>query len=83
MHKHIEMGNTTAERAKQVSSLIRFGEIKLGGYQKARIYGLLSCKSGKRIKTENRVFFKDEAEALAAGYRPCGHCLPQKYKRWI
>ena len=27
-------------------------------------------------------FFKDEATAIAAGYRPCGCCMREKYKRW-
>ena len=34
------------------------------------------------MKVENRVFFKDEQEALENGYRPCGACLPEKYKLW-
>jgi methylphosphotriester-DNA--protein-cysteine methyltransferase len=29
---------------------------------------------------KNRVFFADEATAIAAGYRPCATCLPGKYK---
>jgi len=32
------------------------------------------------MKVENRVFFKDEQEALELGYRPCGHCVPEEYK---
>lgn len=34
------------------------------------------------MKVENRVFFKDETEALANGYRPCGHCMKNKYAIW-
>jgi methylphosphotriester-DNA--protein-cysteine methyltransferase len=34
------------------------------------------------MKTENRVFFSSEEEAINSGYRPCGHCLPEKYKLW-
>jgi AraC family transcriptional regulator, regulatory protein of adaptative response / DNA-3-methyladenine glycosylase II len=30
----------------------------------------------------HRVFFADEATALAAGYRPCGHCLRDRYAAW-
>jgi hypothetical protein len=30
----------------------------------------------------NRVFFADEQTAIAAGYRPCATCLPEKYARW-
>lgn len=43
---------------------------------------LLNCSSGKRMKKENRIFFNFEAQAFAQGYRPCGHCLKQKYKVW-
>lgn len=75
MIKHIELGPTAGDRTKALGSLIRKGEITLGGYRRAKIFGLLSCRSGKRMKAENRVFFKSEAEAIAAGYRPCGHCM--------
>jgi Metal binding domain of Ada len=53
--------------------------ITLAGNKKLKIYGTLQCTSGKRIKKENRVFFKDETEAILLGFRPCGHCLHQKY----
>lgn len=81
MIRHIELGQTIEDRKIALSSLIRKGEIMLGGYSKAKIYGLLSCSSGKRMKAENRVFFKDEAEALAKGYRPCGRCMKIKYEQ--
>ncbi len=68
--------------SSELFSLIHHHQISLGGYKKNKIYGLLSCKSGKRMKVENRVFFKDEQEALENGYRPCGACLPEKYKLW-
>ena len=29
-----------------------------------------------------RVFFADEATAIAAGYRPCAVCLPDEYRAW-
>jgi methylphosphotriester-DNA--protein-cysteine methyltransferase len=28
------------------------------------------------------VFFADEATAIAAGYRPCGTCCPDRYREW-
>ncbi|WP_337249969.1 hypothetical protein [Chryseobacterium sp. B21-037] len=56
MIKHTDLGQTSEERKKALSSMIRNGVITLGGYKKAKIYGLLSCSSGKRMKTENRVF---------------------------
>ncbi|MBO9592620.1 MAG: metal-binding protein [Niabella sp.] len=79
---HKDLGRNTAERGIQTRLLIRKGNIQLGGYKKARIYGLLSCASGKKMNVANRVFFADEAEALACGYRPCGRCLPEQYKAW-
>jgi methylphosphotriester-DNA--protein-cysteine methyltransferase len=30
----------------------------------------------------HRVFFRDERTARAAGYRPCGVCMPEKYRAW-
>jgi hypothetical protein len=32
------------------------------------------CKSGNRIKIENRLYFENEAEALLAGYEPSVNC---------
>lgn len=76
------MGNTVLARKAVFRALYRKGEVTLGGYRKGRIYGTLRCASGKRMLMENRVFFSSEAEAIAEGYRPCGHCLPDKYKQW-
>lgn len=67
---------------REIISRIKSGKIKLAGHKKARIYGTLHCRSGKRMKAENRVFFSSEEEAIDRGYRPCGHCLREKYKRW-
>lgn len=73
---HIDIGTAAVLR------LIRKGVITLGGNKPGKIYGTLSCPSGKRMKTENRVFFENEEEAIAEGYRPCGHCMKGKYKAW-
>ena len=43
---------------------------------------MLNCKSGKRLKVKHRVFFSSETEAIQQGYRPCGHCMREKYKDW-
>jgi methylphosphotriester-DNA--protein-cysteine methyltransferase len=67
----------------ELKKMIRSGAIKFGGNANLKIYGALDCKSGKRMKRENRVFFSTEQEALTAGYRPCGHCLQEKYIQWI
>ncbi|MGG8495264.1 Ada metal-binding domain-containing protein [Tenacibaculum sp. TC6] len=61
---------------------IRQQEVRFGGNKKLKIYGLLSCKSGKRMKRENRVFFSTEKEAIENGFRPCGHCMKSQYNKW-
>jgi methylphosphotriester-DNA--protein-cysteine methyltransferase len=61
---------------------IRQQQIVLGGNVKLKIYGILSCKSGKRMKKQNRVFFVSEEEAITNGYRPCGNCMRKNYKKW-
>jgi methylphosphotriester-DNA--protein-cysteine methyltransferase len=61
---------------------------KLGGNARSRIYGRLDCPSALRalsqgeIYARSRVFFADEASAVAAGYRPCGRCMPEAYRAW-
>ncbi|OQP53588.1 Ada metal-binding domain-containing protein [Niastella populi] len=82
MIRQRDLGNDVAERKAAVHRLIRNKAITLGGNMPAKIYGTLSCGSGKKMKAENRVFFHNEAEAIAAGYRPCGHCLRAKYLKW-
>ncbi|MBW5471303.1 metal-binding protein [Brevibacillus formosus] len=58
-----------------------------GGYRPGKIYGRLDCPSATRAITRggyvrHRVFFADEATAIAAGYRPCAVCLREKYLLW-
>jgi methylphosphotriester-DNA--protein-cysteine methyltransferase len=58
-----------------------------GGHRASRIYGRLDCPSALRAIARggyvaNRVFFADEATALAAGFRPCGTCLTEQYRAW-
>lgn len=57
-------------------------DITFGGNKLLKIYGSLRCRSGKRMKRENRVFFASAKEAADAGYRPCGHCMKQEYHDW-
>jgi hypothetical protein len=59
----------------------------LGGWRPGRIYGRLDCPSALRALARghyarHRIFFADEATAVAAGYRPCAVCLPQRYATW-
>lgn len=59
----------------------------LGGHRRARLYGRLDCPSALRAiaaggYVRDRVFFADEATAVAAGYRPCAVCMPDRYREW-
>nr|WP_298922918.1 Ada metal-binding domain-containing protein [uncultured Allomuricauda sp.] len=67
------------------SELFRFlkqRKIQWAGNKNLKIYGTLSCKSGKRLKVENRVFFDSDKDAIKEGYRPCGHCMREAYRVW-
>lgn len=59
----------------------------LGGHRRNRIYGRLDCPSALRWLARghgvrHRVFFADEATAIAAGYRPCAVCMRDEYRAW-
>ncbi|WP_345952741.1 Ada metal-binding domain-containing protein [Mucilaginibacter sp. PAMB04168] len=82
MYRHTELGITVYARTRRLYTLINSNEVSLAGYTKNKVYGTLSCASGKLMKAENRVFFQNEQEALKAGYRPCGNCMPEKYRQW-
>ena len=73
------MRSDDALMPEEIRALIRIGEITMAGNKRLKIYGKLSCSSGKRMNPENRVFFKSEEEALSLGFRPCGHCLREKF----
>jgi len=59
---------------------------QLGGNSNAKIYGRLECTAANGALAKGyaarRVFFADEAAAIAAGYRPCGRCLRERYELW-
>ena len=59
----------------------------LGGHRGGRRYGRLDCRAALRAiarggYVKQRVFFLDEAVAIAAGYRPCAVCMPAEYAAW-
>jgi hypothetical protein len=59
----------------------------LGGHRRNKLYGRLDCRSAlwwlaRGHIVRHRVFFADEATAIAAGYRPCAVCMPAEYKAW-
>ena len=52
-----------------------------GGNRTTKVYGLMTCKTAARYVAagtyqKSRVFFADEATAVAARYRPCARCMP-------
>jgi AraC family transcriptional regulator of adaptative response / DNA-3-methyladenine glycosylase II len=58
-----------------------------GGHRRGRGYGRLDCPAAlgaiaRGGYVQHRVFFADEPTAIAAGYRPCGRCLPERYAAW-
>ena len=59
----------------------------LGGHRRNKIDGRLDCPSALRWLAKghivkHRVFFADEATAIAAGYRPCFVCMREEYRAW-
>jgi methylated-DNA-[protein]-cysteine S-methyltransferase len=59
----------------------------LGGHRRSKGYGRLDCRAARQWIAKghyvgHRVFFADEATAVAAGYRPCAVCLPERYAEW-
>jgi len=90
-------GSRMADEAKKYKLLGADGKVYLsdtpgtyGGNGKLKIYGRLDCPSAlstiRRFPgsyEKSRVFFADEKTALAAGFRPCGNCLREKYKEYM
>jgi methylated-DNA-[protein]-cysteine S-methyltransferase len=59
----------------------------LGGHRRSKGYGRLDCRAAlhwiaKGHYVKHRVFFADEETAVAAGYRPCAVCMPERYGEW-
>jgi len=59
----------------------------LGGHRKTKIYGRLDCRAALAAISRGgyvrwRVFFAREADAIAAGYRPCAVCMPLEHAKW-
>ncbi|MGE8046838.1 Ada metal-binding domain-containing protein [Pseudomonas monteilii] len=58
-----------------------------GGHRGGKLYGHLDCRAALQAiarggYVKHRVFFADEATAIAAGYRPCAVCMPREYATW-
>ena len=61
MTQHVEIKN------KELWKKIKHKEINFGGNYSHKIYGKLNCRSGKRMKKQNRVFFGSEKAAIEKG----------------
>ena len=60
---------------------------QLGGHARTRVYGRLDCPVAlsllrRGFEPRHRVFFADEETAVAAGFRPCGACMRDRYAVW-
>ncbi|EFP0623417.1 metal-binding protein [Escherichia coli] len=58
-----------------------------GGHRSGKLYGRLDCRAALQAiardgYVKHRVFFADEATAIAASYRPCAVCMPLEYAAW-
>jgi hypothetical protein len=58
-----------------------------GGHRDGKLYGRLDCRAALQAiarggYVKHRIFFADEATAIAAGYRPCAVCMPEEYAAW-
>lgn len=82
MWSHLNLGRSIFSRKRRFYKMIQPGKITLRGNSRLKIYGSLDCKSGKRMKSENRIFFSSKQEAQKLKYRPCGNCLRQEYQNW-
>ncbi|WP_332606337.1 Ada metal-binding domain-containing protein [Acinetobacter sp. ESBL14] len=76
MWRHLDLTQTELHQKLKQQQIVFAGNAQL------KIYGRLTCASGKRMLKKNRVFFVDEQEAIGQGFRPCGHCMQQAYKKW-
>ncbi len=74
-------GHKDLQRSEMLR-MIRQHMIQYAGNARLKIFGQLNCAAGRRMKTENRVFFKETKEALSAGFRPCARCMPKQYRAW-
>ena len=59
----------------RLQKLARSG-LRYEGVKSTRIFCFPTCYHGRQVREENFVYFRDEGEARAAGYRPCKDCRP-------
>jgi len=59
----------------RLQALARSG-LRYEGVRSTKIFCFPTCYHGRRVREQSFVYFRDEAEARAAGYRPCKDCRP-------
>lgn len=59
----------------RLQQLARAG-LRYEGVKSTKIFCFPTCYHGKHVPEKNFVYFHDEGEARAAGYRPCKDCRP-------
>ncbi|MFD2145249.1 hypothetical protein [Mucilaginibacter antarcticus] len=64
MINHTDLGDKPFTHFRALQALIIKGDISLAGYRKNKIYGTLTCKAGKRINPENRIFSRTRTKLL-------------------
>jgi methylphosphotriester-DNA--protein-cysteine methyltransferase len=82
MSKHQDLFLKEFAGRRQLAVLINTKQVILAGNRTLKLFGTLPCASGKRMKAVNRIFFANEAAAVAFGYRPCAHCMQSEYRLW-
>jgi O-6-methylguanine DNA methyltransferase len=60
---------------RRLQEMARSG-VRYEGVRSTKVFCFPTCYHGRSAKEQNLVYFHDEAEARAAGYRPCKHCRP-------
>jgi O-6-methylguanine DNA methyltransferase len=53
----------------------------ISGCRTTKIYCLPDCPAGRRMKPENKIYFRSKKEARDKGYRACRICKPDKARR--
>jgi methylphosphotriester-DNA--protein-cysteine methyltransferase len=76
------MSEHTSLSQRELFKLLKNRSILFAGNKKLKIYGELNCRSGKRMKKSNRIFFTSQKQATDLGFRPCAHCLKTNYTFW-
>lgn len=91
--KRLNPSNSNKEHKVSYKLMTALGEVasavpgELGGHRGVRIYGRLDCRRAayhiaRGHYVRHRVFFANEEDAQAAGYRPCFICMRDEYNAW-